>query len=239
MKITFLGTSHGYPEAHRRCSCILIEVSSRYYILDMGISPIDDMIYRHLSVEKIQAVFITHMHGDHTNGLIPFINLLGWVYTSTNPAIFLPDTTCTKAIELWMSANQEKLRKMDYRNVENGVMFDDGIVKVTAFDSGHIQGAHSYYLEAEGKCVLFTGDLSVQPDQDLLSHNWEKNLDLMVCECAHFSAMAYLPYLKEKMPQRICITHYVPKNIPTMYELTKAVSPQPVLFANDGMELTV
>jgi ribonuclease BN (tRNA processing enzyme) len=33
MKITFFGSSHGFPEPHRRCSSTLIEIGeNRYFI---------------------------------------------------------------------------------------------------------------------------------------------------------------------------------------------------------------
>ena len=41
MKITFIGSSHGVPEAHRKCTCIMIEVGENVYFVDMGTSAID------------------------------------------------------------------------------------------------------------------------------------------------------------------------------------------------------
>ena len=70
MQITFLGASHGVPEANRRCSCTLIETNGRYYFIDMGVNAIDALRTRGIEVEDVKGIFITHMHGDHTNGLI-------------------------------------------------------------------------------------------------------------------------------------------------------------------------
>ena len=36
MRLIMIGTSHGVPEAHRRCSSYLLEVNGSYYIVDMG-----------------------------------------------------------------------------------------------------------------------------------------------------------------------------------------------------------
>ena len=49
MKITFLGSSHGVPEAHRKCSCIMIEVGENIYFVDMGTPTIDELRKRGIS----------------------------------------------------------------------------------------------------------------------------------------------------------------------------------------------
>ena len=36
MRLTFLGSSHGLPEANRKCSCILVEIGENRYLMDMG-----------------------------------------------------------------------------------------------------------------------------------------------------------------------------------------------------------
>lgn len=39
MKITFIGSSHGVPEPHRKCSCIMIEIGEQVYFIDMELRP--------------------------------------------------------------------------------------------------------------------------------------------------------------------------------------------------------
>lgn len=88
MKITFLGASHGVPEANRRCSCTMVEVSGRYYFVDMGIMAIDELVTRGIPVDAVKGIFITHMHGDHTNGLFSFVDLITWYFKNVDPEIF-------------------------------------------------------------------------------------------------------------------------------------------------------
>ena len=37
MKLTFLGTSHGVPEKHRKCTSVLLTVQGKHYIFDAGV----------------------------------------------------------------------------------------------------------------------------------------------------------------------------------------------------------
>ena len=53
MKITFLGSSHGVPEPHRRCSSAMIEVGENVYFVDMGVMAICDLVDRGIPVERV------------------------------------------------------------------------------------------------------------------------------------------------------------------------------------------
>ena len=87
MRITFIGASHGVPEPNRKCSCTMIEISGRYYFIDMGTPSIDHLVTAGIPVDAVKGIFITHMHGDHTNGLVSFIDLISWYFKTADPTI--------------------------------------------------------------------------------------------------------------------------------------------------------
>ena len=80
MKITFVGSSHGVPEPHRQCSCTMIEVAGNTYFVDMGTCAINALRTRNIPVDSVKGIFLTHMHGDHSDGLIQFVDLLTWFF---------------------------------------------------------------------------------------------------------------------------------------------------------------
>ena len=129
MQITFLGASHGVPEANRRCSCTLIETNGRYYFIDMGVNAIDALRTRGIEVEDVKGIFITHMHGDHTNGLISFVDLISWYFKTADPEICLPNLEGVEAIRAWLKANHCEMRDLRFKKVTDGTIFDDGDLK--------------------------------------------------------------------------------------------------------------
>ena len=155
MQITFLGASHGVPEANRRCSCTLIETNGRYYFIDMGVNAIDALRTRGIEVEDVKGIFITHMHGDHTNGLISFVDLISWYFKTADPEICLPNLEGVEAIRAWLKANHCEMRDLRFKKVTDGTIFDDGYLKVTAIPTQHCPDSHAFFVEAEGKAVLF------------------------------------------------------------------------------------
>ena len=236
MRITFLGSSHGVPEPNRQCTSIMIEESGRFYFVDAGVMLMNELVNRGIPVEAAKAVFITHMHGDHTNGLISFVDLLSWYFKTGDPAIFLPKLEGADAIRQWLQVNGTERRAIRFQEVLEGQLYDDGFLKVTAIGTKHCDKSFAYLLEAEGKRVLVTGDLR-HPSVDFPQCVKEGVTDLVICEAAHFPAIDYQEILTGCDIKKICVTHYVPWNVPHMQELQKNMGN--VVFSNDGMEILV
>lgn len=233
IRITFIGASHGVPEPNRKCSCTMLEISGRYYFIDLGTPPIDHLVTAGIPIEAVKGVFITHMHGDHTNGLVPFVDLLSWYFKTADPTICLPDLEGAKALAHWIKTTQSTSRDLRYEEVRPGVLYDDGFVKVSAIPTLHVERSFAYFLEAEGKAMLFTGDLK-HPDRDFPVVAKERATDLIVCESAHFSAIDYLPHLCQCKTKSIVVNHYQGKMIPSILQLAGELEEIPVNLAYDG-----
>lgn len=239
MKITFLGSSHGVPEPDRKCSCIMVEIGENMYFLDMGTPAIDEMRKRGKDMDAVKGVFITHMHGDHTNGLIQFVDLITWYFKTPDPVICLPLMEAAQVINDWLKVTlNDGTKEIRYRQTEAGMVYNDGVLKVTAIPTQHCHRSFAYLLEAEGKAVLFTGDLS-NPGRDFPAV--DKPLDLLICESAHFPATTYLPVLENMDVKKVCITHYSNKRLISVMECIAALTEKgiPALRASDDLELTV
>ena len=239
MKLTVIGSSHGVPEANRRCSCTMVEVGGNIYFVDMGTQAIEELRTRGKSIDAVKGIFITHMHGDHTNGLISFIDLITWYFKTPDPVVVLPDPDAGRVIREWLDVTINKATKdIRYQRTRAGVVYDDGALRVTAIPTQHCKDSHAYLMEAEGKRVLMTGDLR-NPAVDF---PYVKGpLDLMLCESAHFPATDYLPVLEKLELKQICFTHYSPRNMLSLYEMKKAMDERglPMTIATDNLELTL
>ncbi len=240
MKITFLGSSHGIPEVDRKCTSILIEAGECRYIIDMGTHTAEALIAKGIAIDSLNAIFITHFHGDHTNGLISYIDLCCWAFRNADPYIFLPGEIDKpiKAIDAWLKCNGNILREFKFNKVREGQIFNDGTIKVTALKTQHIDDSYAYLIEADGKSVIYTGDLSHNPEIDFPREALSKPLDLVIGESAHFEATKYLEILENASDLKaLCITHYSPRFTPSVEELEKATVPYRVFRAHDGLEI--
>lgn len=246
MRFVFFGTSHGYPEPHKKCSSIMVEVGERRYIIDMGTDITTDLTDRGLLPECINAIFVTHMHGDHYCGLAPFLYTCNWKYKTADFALYLPIELdrFSNAVKAWigLSRSKQEVRNFNYRRIVEGEIYNDGVLKVTAYSTKHCDESYALLLEAEGKRVLYTGDLSSKngPEYDFPVSVLEKPVDLVICEGAHFPATRYLPIFKDcENVKRIWVTHFMEKRIGTIYELKEQLPDKEITLAKDGMEATV
>ena len=237
MKITFLGTSHGVPERFRKCSCTMIQVEDRVYFVDMGCMATDEMINRGMAPRDTKAIFITHMHGDHTGGLIPFVELASWYFTDCNPAVYLPKIEAVQPLKQWLQLNTEPLRdEIRFAPVTEGSLYDDGFLKITAFRTRHCDISFSYLVEAEGKRILFTGDLK-RPDVDFPLAALETPLDAVICEAAHFPVTDYIPILQNRNIGSVYVNHCNPIRMVEFRQMIDLLAPMPVQAVFDGQEV--
>lgn len=243
MKVTFFGSSHGFPEPHRCCSSLMLETAHNKYLIDVGTDVTEPLVRRGLSPESITAVFLTHMHGDHVNGLVPFVDLCSWCYRTADAGIFTPDMKLVSVLSDWMQlCGHGMTDKLSFHPVTEGLIYEDDDIRVTALETGHMPHAFAYRVEAEGKKLLFTGDLkhSDGPTADYARFATEDGLDLVVAECAHFDAMNYLEPLRAHPPKLFCFNHYSWARTEGCYRLKSVLKDEiPVMLATDDMEIVL
>lgn len=245
MRIVFLGTSHGVPEAGRKCSCIMVEVGENRYLIDIGINPIPDLRNRNIPVETVKKIFVTHMHGDHISGILPFIESCScWWFRFSNPEFYLPmDIEKFKGgMNAWFDMLGSQIKNFPFHRVNEGVICDDGVIKLTAFRTKHCEESYAYLLEAQGKRVFFSGDLCPDgPDKDFPVEVLNHPLDLAVCESAHFNATEYIPLFTDKKEniKQLVITHYTEQRVPFIHEMAATLKGVPTVIARDGMEFNI
>jgi len=71
MEIVFLGTSAGTPTTTRNVTGLAIHRvnSKKWCLVDCGEGTQHQLLHTKLSLTQLQAIFITHIHGDHCYGL--------------------------------------------------------------------------------------------------------------------------------------------------------------------------
>lgn len=226
-KITFLGTSHGAVTPERFCSCTLLQVGGRNYVVDAADgAPGRIRGAGGVFLPDLNAVFITHPHSDHFGGLPMLLaqhSFAHWCYKKrVKPGLVLDvllpgEDFCKSMLDLLGSP----LLHLPNKKVQNvrayvpGVIFDDGNVKVTAYGNDHMgrrkdgtQIAHSLLFEcANGKRIFFSGDLSSKYDLPLEGIK-DKGVDLLVSELVHYPIACAVERLKGLPIKKVCFQHY-------------------------------
>lgn len=65
VSVTFLGSGDAFGSGGRFQTCILVTSSTIRVLLDCGASSLIAMKKQGISPATIEAIFVTHLHGDH------------------------------------------------------------------------------------------------------------------------------------------------------------------------------
>ncbi len=129
------------------------------------------------------AILLSHAHLDHT-GLLD--------HTNEQIPVFATSGTSKMMLAGKLFANQVELPRKRFREVKPGTPFSVGAFRITGYSVDHsIYGCLAYLLEANGKTLLYTGDLRLHGRKPgmartLINSLASRRIDAMLMEGTHF-----------------------------------------------------
>lgn len=160
-------------------------------MLDYGVK-LGDIPQYPIMPDKADALIISHAHLDHS-GMAPalysksVLPVYGTPLTLKISHILQHDNVkickLKKTIIPYSEDSIERMAASEVQ-VDYGVEHKIGDVKFTLHDAGHIPGAATVLLEAEGKRILYTGDINNQ-DTRLMTGAEVPEADILVSESTY------------------------------------------------------
>ncbi len=228
MQITFFGAAEEVTGSCHLLTCVDENQAERRILIDCGmvqgeqLCSTKNMRAFGFDASKLDAVCVTHPHADHT-GRLPALIKAGYAGTIylTEPCQSLTKLVLEDAHHI-MTEEAEKCGSGVLYELEdligvfeqmNPVSYHEEIivapgVKIAFHDAGHVLGSAYITIEAEGKRVVFSGDIGndavpILPPTDPISH-----ADVVVCESTygdrvHENAEMRTQLLKDAMVETI------------------------------------
>jgi ribonuclease Z len=235
-KVTLLGTGTPIPIPDRFGPSTLVEAGNQKLLFDAGrgatirLRQISATKGTGMIMAKIDALFLTHYHSDHTLG-IPDLWLTGWLGNSRKEPFRLIGPVGAKslmanlenayALDIKIRLEDEKLPPAGIATVveefeKDGVVYDKDGVRVIAFTVDHgaaIKPAVGYRIEYKGRSVVISGD--TRYDQNVIKYG--TGVDLLIHEvCIVRPELLSNPYI-----QRVVDHHTSPREAGQVFSLAK------------------
>lgn len=236
MRVHFLGTGDAFGSGGRNQSAYLLEDRTGLYLLDCGSSTLAALKRAGLDPADLDAVFLSHLHGDHFGGL-PFL-FIHFLYVRPRsrplPIAGPPGTEQRVRALMKLMYGEKDLPFAAFPVLRPDAGASVAGAEVLAFRVPHQTDAVSLGLRVTvaGRTVLFSGDSSWT---DLfVTHS--RGADLFICECCHYdvpssSHMSYAQVAahRERLEcKRLILTHMGEEMLARRGSL-------PVATAEDGL----
>jgi len=192
LRVTFLGTGGGpVGSAEHAGPATLVEYGQEVILIDAGRGVVQRMLQLNRRVPQIRAVFLTHLHSDHTID-IPDVWLRSWWGEGRRNPLEIRGPRGTRAMaahiaQAWSydvhirSHAPENIdpamAKLIGVDVDAGVVFDEAGLRVTAIKADHGPVLSlAYRIDAGGHSVVLSGD--DRQSQEIIAHS--QNVDVLV-----------------------------------------------------------
>ena len=175
-------------------------------LLDLPPTTVPQMHRLGLSLDQIDIVLITHLHGDHVFGL-PFLLLEYCVRVKRTKPVHiigpkgLVETSHQLCDIAWpnMRAKHEADLPVQFIEVDHEDMYQVGDLTVTAMPMAHFDlEAYGYRFEYKGRTFAYTGDTGEGGSLDRLIHG----VDVAIIECTHLEGAQSLGHLDAESIER-------------------------------------
>ncbi|MXV15485.1 ribonuclease Z [Hufsiella ginkgonis] len=139
-EVTILGSSSATPIFNRNPSAQLLNINEKYFLIDCGEGTQLQLIRFGLKAQRIDYIFISHLHGDHYLGLVGLLSSLHLNGRSKPMNVFGPPEL-KEIIDIQLLYSQTNLRYpiLFYATdpAAPGVIFQNNDITVETFALNH------------------------------------------------------------------------------------------------------
>lgn len=180
--IILLGTGTPYPDPAASGPATAVVVDGRIFLFDAGAGVMRRLNAAGLPLSGPEAMFITHLHSDHTLGYADVI-LTSWVMRRRSPFPVYGPKGLKRMTNHLLAAFSEDIAirtnglehevpggyRVDVHEIRPGVVYESEGVRITAFPvlHGSWKEAYGYRIDTPDRSIVISGD--TRPSETLVA----------------------------------------------------------------------
>jgi len=217
--VRFVGSGDSFGSGGRFQTCIVVDGETTRFAIDFGASSLIALAQQGLHPNSLDAVLLTHLHGDHCGG-VPFLLLDAMLAARRDRPLTIAGPV---GMRVHLAALQEALFPgshimtpkfpLDYRELTLAAPNRVLDVVVTPQAARHVPETRptSLRVEVGGRSIAYTGDTEWTDDVARIADG----VDLLIAECYFFgkSIKGHLTYpaiaerVRRAGAKRVILTH--------------------------------
>jgi ribonuclease BN (tRNA processing enzyme) len=245
MKLTIAGSGDAFGSGGRLNTCFLLETAKATLLVDCGASAMPALKKQGIDPNRIEAIVLSHLHGDHFGGL-PFLLLDAQFLSRREQPLLIAGPPGTRArldalLEVFFPKSTGSKWRFAWRVEEIAVGIETDLLghSLSTAEVIHQSGAPSTAVRVSDgeKIFAYSGDTEWTDALGPIA----ANADLFICECygyagkiaGHITWEILKSRLADLGAKRTMVTHMNPSVLARLEELKAAG----VLIAADGLQL--
>jgi len=152
--VLILGNASASPTLTRSNTSQLINIDEQYYLMDCGEGTQIRLREHKIKLQRINHIFISHLHGDHYLGLIGLLQTMNLMGRESNLDLYCPGNI-KEVIDVHLKASESQLRYIiNYHTVnhkESGVIFENDKIEVISIPLKHKIACSGYMYREKPK----------------------------------------------------------------------------------------
>ena len=225
LKLTILGFNSALPTAFTHPTAQLLNIAERYFLIDCGEGTQVQLRKAKAKFNRINHIFISHLHGDHVFGLIGLISTFQLLGRDTPLYIHGPkgiEEFIMTQLRLTESNNSYQIIFNELHTKESVLVFEDDKVEVFSIPLNHRVYTNGYLFREKKKPRKLNIDTIEEfPEIEICDYQNLKNGKDFVLESGKIIPNDYLTFEAQKsLSYAFCSdTKYKPNIVPIIKEV--------------------
>lgn len=220
-KVHILGCGSALPTLKHNASSQLVEIRGKVFMMDCGEGAQMQLRRTHIHFGKINAIFISHLHGDHCFGLLGLLSSFGMLGRTSLLKVYAPaeyEKLFKQQINFFMTGLEYKIDFVPVDTTQSKVVYEDHSLTVETIPLEHRVPCCGYLFKEKPTLPHIKRDMIdcfnipisqinnikngadwVTEDGDVISNDRLVEPAEPVRSYAYCSDTRYIPHLFEKL----------------------------------------